>query len=66
MKTEVVLKSDPLPHRMNVLPLFNENRSCIEIIQRLKQKKNNNMFNENRSCIEIRILQLRQNRDHIV
>ena len=32
---------------------FNENRSCIEITIKLKEKTENMQFNENRSCIEM-------------
>ena len=52
MKTEVVLKSFILNKFMLYL-LFNENRSCIEILTPPIPAPFGIPFNENRSCIEI-------------
>ena len=52
MKTEVVLKL-VIFIPIHAFPLFNENRSCIEIKIKEVFTDEQIMFNENRSCIEM-------------
>ena len=53
MKTEVVLKCI-FGEKRKLDLLFNENRSCIEIVVNGLEILEKFRFNENRSCIEIR------------
>ena len=52
MKTEVVLKCIVSLTKIMEF-MFNENRSCIEILICTRQLLITRKFNENRSCIEI-------------